>query len=62
MHTDPHCHVTCPSCFETFTVPGPSPTETPTQWDYDCEVCCRPMIIRFYLDGEDLYAEAETDQ
>lgn len=36
--------------------------ETPAQWDYDCEVCCRPMIIHFSLEGDDVYAEAEADQ
>ena len=57
-----HCTVTCPTCFETFSVPGPAPSEVPTQWDYDCEVCCRPMVIHFYLDGDEVYAEAVADQ
>ena len=57
-----YCDVTCPTCFETFSIPGPAPSELPTQWDYDCEVCCRPMLIHFYLDGEAVYAEAEMDQ
>ena len=57
-----HCNITCPTCFETFSIPGPAPFEAPTQWDYDCEVCCRPMVIYFYLDGEEVYAEAEMDQ
>ena len=62
MNTDPYCTVTCPSCFEDFNVPGPAPSETPTEWDYDCEVCCRPMIIRFYLDDDEVFAEASSDQ
>ena len=37
--------VQCPSCFEFFTVPVPPLAECPTELDYDCEVCCRPMII-----------------
>lgn len=57
-----HCTVTCPSCFETFSVPAPAVTEVPTQWDYDCEVCCRPMVIHFYLDGDEVYGEATSDQ
>ena len=28
----------------------PAPHETPCEWDYDCEVCCRPMIIVFTED------------
>ncbi len=41
----------CPSCGETFEVVGPSLHEMPTEWDYDCEVCCRPMIIVFEESG-----------
>ena len=59
MHAD-YCQVTCPTCFEPFSIPGPATTEVPTEWDYDCEVCCRPMLIRFYLDGEEVIAEAEA--
>lgn len=57
-----HCDIICPTCFETFSVPGPAPSEVPTQWDYDCEVCCRPMFIHFHLDGDEVYAEAVADQ
>jgi len=44
--------VTCPSCFETFEVPLPHPSETPCQVDYDCEVCCRPMLVSFEADED----------
>lgn len=37
--------VQCPSCFEFFTVAVPPSGECPAELDYDCEVCCRPMII-----------------
>ncbi|TAE90365.1 MAG: CPXCG motif-containing cysteine-rich protein [Verrucomicrobia bacterium] len=47
--------VMCPSCGEVFSVMGPSPEECPTEWDYDCEVCCRPMILVF--DEFDAYAK-----
>ncbi|MBK1857959.1 CPXCG motif-containing cysteine-rich protein [Cerasicoccus arenae] len=59
MHTD-YCDVICPTCFESFSIPGPDPTEVPTEWDYDCEVCCRPMQIHFTLDGDMVIAEAEA--
>lgn len=39
--------VTCPTCFEVFEVAVPHPDEMPTEVDYDCEVCCRPMLIVF---------------
>lgn len=44
METTP---VTCPSCFEVFEVVLPSAAECPCEVDYDCEVCCRPMLILF---------------
>jgi hypothetical protein len=46
--------VTCPSCFEVFSVPAPDPTECPSDVDYDCEVCCRPMRISFWEDDFEL--------
>jgi hypothetical protein len=45
--------VTCPTCFEEFEVAAPALSEVPTDVDYDCEVCCRPMRIAFAEeDGE----------
>jgi hypothetical protein len=53
--------VICPACFEEFGVTPPSPDELPAEWDYDCEVCCRPMLIVFEDDGEDgVLAEARS--
>ena len=49
MSTHP---VTCPTCFEEFEVFLPSPDETPCEVDYDCEVCCRPMMISFESDED----------
>ena len=45
--------VVCPFCFEEFSVVPPSPDELPAEWDYDCEVCCRPMIITFEAGDDD---------
>jgi len=44
--------VCCPSCLQNFEVAGPAPEECPTEWDYDCEVCCRPMVIAFDADED----------
>ncbi len=41
--------VTCPTCFEAFEIPAPPASEVPAQLDYDCEICCRPMVI--YLEA-----------
>jgi len=50
--------VTCPSCFEEFDVPAPGFDEVPCEVDYDCEVCCRPMLIRFTPWDDTIAAEA----
>ena len=53
--------VICPACFEEFEVAPPAPGELPAEWDYDCEVCCHPMIISFTDDGDgDIAAEARS--
>ena len=49
--TDGMGEVQCPSCFEFFSVPLPPLAECPTRLDYDCEVCCRPMVIVVEEDG-----------
>jgi len=46
------CPVTCPTCFEVFEITAPPPGEAPCEIDYDCEVCCRPMLVAFDDDGE----------
>jgi phage FluMu protein Com len=51
--------VTCPTCFEVFEVAMPHPDEMPTEVDYDCEICCRPMVIVFTED--DIYAKGLAD-
>ena len=59
MQAQEHSDVTCPHCFEVFTVPSPFITELPVEWDYDCEVCCRPMLIRFYEEDGEIFADAD---
>ena len=55
----PRCiNVTCPSCFQSFEVAAPPPEELPVELDYDCEICCRPMVIFIDGDGDDIWAEA----
>lgn len=52
--------VTCPTCFESFEIPIPPQSEMPTEYDYDCEVCCRPMLI-ILNSSEDIYAQGLSD-
>ena len=49
--------VTCPTCFEVFEVAAPDVGELPAEWDYDCEVCCRPMLIVFAEESGSVLAE-----
>ena len=51
--------VTCPTCFEVFEVAVPPPDEMPAEVDYDCEVCCRPMVIVF--SGDEVHARGLAD-
>lgn len=47
--------VTCPTCGEVFEVAVPPSAELPAEVDYDCEVCCRPLVIVFT--AEAVYAK-----
>lgn len=55
---NPFFEVQCPHCWQVFSVPGPAPDEIPAEWDYDCEVCCRPLQIAFREQGAGVEAEA----
>jgi len=48
------CEVVCPTCFESFEVMSPAIGESvfPVELDYDCAVCCRPMLIVFEMFNE----------
>lgn len=50
--------VTCPTCFENFEVAIPPVGETPCEVDYDCEICCRPMLIVFEEEDDGVVAWA----
>jgi hypothetical protein len=39
------CDITCPSCFETFTILIDT-SGGDCEMVQDCEVCCRPMKLR----------------
>ncbi len=53
--------VVCPTCFEPFAVANPPYGEYPASVDYDCEICCRPMVIHFEDDPIDgVYAHAAS--
>jgi hypothetical protein len=51
-------HVTCPSCLQRFEIRAPPPEELPAELDYDCEICCRPLVISIRDDGDGIQAEA----
>jgi len=49
------CEVVCPTCFEPFEVLAPvvGDAELPAELDYDCAVCCRPMMIIFEVSDDE---------
>lgn len=49
------CEIVCPTCFESFEVAAPTVGDTafPVEIDYDCAICCRPMVIVFEVLFED---------
>jgi hypothetical protein len=51
--------ITCPTCGETFQVPAPHASEVPCDVDYDCEVCCRPMVVSFWIEDGEVVGEAQ---
>jgi len=51
--------LTCPTCFQRFEITAPPEAELPARFDYDCEVCCRPMEVCVEASEEgELFAEA----
>ena len=50
--------IICPTCGEESDVPAPHESEVPCAVDYDCEVCCRPMVISFWADEGEVLGEA----
>jgi len=51
--------IQCPSCYQHFSVAIPPSGELPCEVDYDCEICCHPMMLRF--DGETAEAHSLAD-
>lgn len=51
--------VQCPSCYEVFEVVVPPVEEQPCEVDYDCEICCHPMMLRFASDLAEAHGLAE---
>ncbi len=52
--------VICPTCFETFEIVAPSTGEVPAELDYDCAVCCAPMVISVWVVDDEVSAEARS--
>lgn len=49
--------ITCPSCLQVFDVAAPPPDEVPCEVDYDCEICCHPLMIHFQEAGGRILGE-----
>lgn len=44
--------VQCPTCFEWFEVSEVAPEDFGSRMDYDCEICCRPLVLVVSDSGE----------
>ncbi|HLF18687.1 MAG TPA: CPXCG motif-containing cysteine-rich protein [Candidatus Omnitrophota bacterium] len=44
----------CPYCASLNTSPLDPSQGNRQEWITDCEVCCRPILVRIELDGEEL--------
>lgn len=55
--------ITCPFCFEQIEVDLDPSEASSQQFVYDCEVCCRPMMIslQYDEDGELLHLGARVE-
>lgn len=51
--------IICPTCGESFEVPAPHESEVPCSVDYDCEICCRPMLVSFWEENGAVNGEAQ---
>jgi|TARA_B110000116_G_C16751089_1_gene543395 hypothetical protein len=52
--------ILCPTCFEVFEIVPPPFSEIPAELDYDCEVCCSPMIIDLLRNGDELTVKSRA--
>jgi len=58
------CEFSCPYCGATQTIRLDASGGAKQQFVSDCEVCCRPILIRIEFDGESITsfsAEKEND-
>jgi hypothetical protein len=51
----------CPACWQKQDVEVEPPGEETVELVTDCEVCCRPMLVQYWDDGEgELVAEVDS--
>lgn len=52
--------ILCPTCFEVFEIVCPPFSEIPAELDYDCEVCCSPLIIDLHRNGDEITVQSRA--
>ena len=50
----------CPYCGEPISVLL-DPGEVGQSYIEDCQVCCRPIVFRLHMDGDQVYADVATE-
>lgn len=48
------CFINCPFCLESISVRIDLTAGQNQEYSYDCEVCCRPILLKIEIDENDL--------
>ena len=54
MEANEMSRILCPYCAQGFDVEIDSTGGGEQQWVTDCEVCCRPIVIRVHFENDEL--------
>ena len=57
------CEFLCPHCGEAISIRADTSAGEEQSFIYDCEVCCKPIQIRFEIEGGEIVNfTAESDE
>ena len=63
MEASEQTEITCPYCAQGFGVEIDHTGGEQQEWITDCEVCCRPIVVRFHFEDDELVGlEAHAEQ
>ncbi|MBI1882827.1 MAG: CPXCG motif-containing cysteine-rich protein [Chlamydiae bacterium] len=53
--------IQCPYCFSTFEIMMDGAGGARQSFVYDCEICCRPILIKAVIHGNEVILEVERE-